>query len=82
MVDENAIKVLIRREIALALQGLAQAAKDEDTPYETRELESAGLQAVAKAAEVIAKEIGRKVGLTCPECGGMPDDHWWKCPRG
>lgn len=71
---------IIREEVALALREVAKEAYSADD-YDTGELKSAGLQAVGQVAGSVAKAIGARVNLTCPECGEMPDDHWWKCSR-
>lgn len=81
MMDEEAIRTIIRQEIAAALRDLGKNAKDADG-YETGQLESAGLQAVYAAAEQTSRELAVRAGTACPECGGVQPEHWWRCSRG
>jgi len=76
------LRRIIREEIAAALRDLAKEAADADMPYETRELESAGLQAVATAASRTARALAATVGTACEECGEVAPDHEWRCSRG
>lgn len=78
---EDQIRMLIRQEIAGVLRDLAKEASDADR-YDTRELESAGLQAVARVAGTVAKAVAETVGMACEECGEVTPEHWWKCSRG
>lgn len=78
--NEEELRNIIREELAAAFRDLAKEASDADS-HDTRELESAGLQAVATAADRVAQLIGRRVGMTCEECGEVKPDHWWKCSR-
>lgn len=44
------VQAVVREEITMALRALALAAAEADMPYETGELESAGLAAVGRSA--------------------------------
>lgn len=44
------VQAVVREEITVALRALALAAAEADMPYETGELESAGLAAVGRSA--------------------------------
>lgn len=56
-ITEQEVRRIVREEIKQVLESLAVEADRADTPYETGELASAGLQAVAEAATLTVKAM-------------------------
>lgn len=57
---EARIRAIVREEIVAALGALAREAADQDTPYDTAELDSRALGNIEKVAEGAVRR------LTCP----------------
>jgi hypothetical protein len=86
--DETRLRAVVREEIALAMKTLGTAAEGADG-YETGELESSALRAIATATGRFLGEYkdacewtdGERKRLTNPFTGEAPDvafcDHWY-----
>lgn len=79
--DADLVREIVRSEIIAALKTLEQAAADLDRPYETQEILSTALGAVANAANRAARELADP-DTSCKTCGEIDGDHEDWCPNG
>lgn len=78
--NEDDVRRIVREEIVKAMKTLAAEAEDCDVAYETDEILSTALGAVAQAAEKAARTVAGK-DACCDWCGDVLPDHKYWCGR-